>query len=164
MFLSYFNQILTGRKPKYNQKKISKRKQNLEIRYLNTDLDLVASVDLALLAATFESKGVFPLHVTRGENGLWSATFETEEEYEDPESNITAMLSVIEQLDEPERSVWQSLTVCEFNIGYDCGTKPWAFNQGLSNDLLRRIAEVKASLRVTLYPPESLYNKDRQPQ
>ena len=40
----------------------------------------------------------------------------------------------------------------EFNIGYDCGEEPWAFNQGLSAETLRRVAAVKASLRWTLYP------------
>ena len=46
------------------------------ICYLNTDLDLTSSDDLTALAAVFESRGVFPLHVTRGEDGLWYATFE----------------------------------------------------------------------------------------
>jgi hypothetical protein len=40
----------------------------------------------------------------------------------------------------------------EFNIGYDCGREPWAFNQVLSAQLLSRIAAARASLRVTLYP------------
>jgi hypothetical protein len=84
--------------------------------------------------------------------------------YEDPESNIAAMLFVIEQFDEPERSVWQGLTVCEFNIGYNCGSKPWAFNQGLSNALLQRMTKVGASLRFTLYPPESLTEQSQQTQ
>jgi hypothetical protein len=136
----------------------------LQTRYLNTDLDLSATVDLSLLAAVFESQGVFPLHVTQGEDGCWSTILETDGQYEDPESNIAAMLSVIEQFDEPERTVWQGLTICEFNIGYDCGSEPWAFNQGLSNALIRRVAEVGASLRFTLYPSESLPEKSQQPQ
>jgi hypothetical protein len=134
----------------------------LQIRYLNTDLDLSATKDLRPLAAAFESQGVFPLHVKQGENGSWYATLETEEQYEDPESSIAAMLSVIEKFDEPERNVWQSLKLREFNIGYDCGIEPWAFNQGLSNALLQRIAEVGASVRVTLYPPESLREKGKR--
>ncbi len=40
----------------------------------------------------------------------------------------------------------------EFNIGYDCGAEPWAFNQGLSAHLLGRMATAGASLRVTIYP------------
>lgn len=121
-------------------------------------------MDLTPLAAAFESQGVVPLHVTLCEDGHWFSILETDEQYEDPESNIAAMLSVIEQFDEPERSIWRVLTLCEFNIGYDCGSEPWAFNQGLSNTLLQRMAKVGTSLRVTLYPPESLREKSQQTQ
>ena len=44
-------------------------------RYLNTDLDLVASIPVADLAA---SLGVAPLHVTQGDGGLWYCTLSTE--------------------------------------------------------------------------------------
>jgi len=63
------------------------------------------------------------------------------------------MMVVIESLGEPLRTVWSGYSRREFNIGYDCGSKPWAFNQGLSSQLLGRMAAVGASLRITLYPP-----------
>jgi hypothetical protein len=127
----------------------------LQIHYLNTDLDLAAAVDLRSLTATFESQGIFPLHVAPVEDDSWRAILETNKPYPDPESNIAAMLSVIEQLEQPELNIWQALTLCEFNIGYDSGSEPWAFNQSLSLELLQRITKVGASLRFTLYPPES---------
>jgi hypothetical protein len=123
----------------------------LQVRYLNTDLDLSATEDLRPLAAAFESQGFFPLHVEQIEEGSWFAAFETREQYDEPESNIAAMLSIIERLDEPEQKVWQNLKLREFNIGYDCGLEPRVFEQGLSNTTLKRIAEVGASLRVMLY-------------
>ena len=58
------------------------------IRYLNTDLDLVASVPLDDLAALLESLGVFPLHVTHGDDGLWYSTLDTENDHNEAESNI----------------------------------------------------------------------------
>jgi hypothetical protein len=122
------------------------------ICYLNTDLDLISSDDLTALAAVFDSRGVFPLHVTGGEDGRWFATFETLDQLTEPEPNIAAMVAVAESLDEPHRSVWRGCTLREFNIGYDCGVEPWAFNQGLSCGLLARMAAVGASLRFTLYP------------
>jgi hypothetical protein len=123
------------------------------IGYLNTDLDLTSGDDLMALAAAFEAQGVPPLHVTHGEDGLWYATFETDEHHEQPEPNIAVMMAVIESLAEPLRTVWSGCTRRDFNIGYDCGSKPWAFNQGLSSQLLGRMAAVGASLRITLYPP-----------
>ncbi|HSF31172.1 MAG TPA: hypothetical protein VLK82_11975 [Candidatus Tectomicrobia bacterium] len=123
------------------------------ICYLNTDLDLTSGDDLTALAAVFEAQGVSPLHVTHGEDGLWHASFETDEPHEQPDANIAAMLAVIESLAEPLRTVWSGCTRREFNIGYNCGSKPWAFNQELSSQLLGHMATAGASLRITLYPP-----------
>jgi hypothetical protein len=123
------------------------------IHYLNTDLELVSAEDLTSLAAAFEQQGLFPLHVDRREDGLWHAAFETNATYQQPETNIVVILLMIESLKEPLKSVWEACAVREFNIGYECGGEPWAFNQEISNTTLRRIAEVQAALRFTLYPP-----------
>ena len=124
------------------------------ICYLNTDLDLVSSDDLTELGNAFEVAGAFPLHDTQGEDGLWYATLETDEQHTEPDPNISEMLTIIESLAEPLRNLWMNCTRREFNIGYDCGADPWAFNQGLSAELLRRVANVGASIRITLYPDQ----------
>jgi hypothetical protein len=123
-----------------------------KICYLNTDLVLTSAEHLAELAAALKVGGVFALHVTRGDDGNWHASFETQEQHDNPESNIVAMLAVVESLPEQVRSVWTKCSLREFNVGYDCGLEPWAFNQGLSAELLGRMAAAGASLRVTLYP------------
>ena len=124
------------------------------ICYLNTDLDLVSSDDLTELGKAFEVAGAFPLYVTKGEDGLWYARLETDEQHTEPDPNISEMLTIIESLAEPLRNRWMNCTRREFNIGYDCGANPWAFNQGLSAELLRRLANVGASIRITLYPDQ----------
>ncbi len=128
-----------------------------KICYLNTDLDLTPSEDLTELAGAFEAAGVPPLYVTHGEDGLWYATFETDEQHNEPESSIAAMIAVAEALQEPLQSVWSRCSRREFNIGFDCGGEPWGFNHGLSSGLLGRVAAVGASLRVALSP-------DREPR
>lgn len=125
---------------------------NHRICYLNTDLDVTSAEDLNDLASALESTGVFPLHVTRHQSGIWTATFETDGQHQEPETNILAMVDAIESLAEAPRCAWQKCTRREFNIGYDCGHEPWAFNQGLSSQLLGRVAAVGSSLRWTLYP------------
>lgn len=122
-------------------------------RYLNTDLDLTSPNNLTELAKALEASGVSPLHVTHAKDNHWCAAFETDESYHEPESNITAILDAVDLLDERRSYAWQSCVRREFNIGYDCGAEPWAFNFGLSCDLLRRMIGSGASLRVTLYPP-----------
>ena len=125
-------------------------------RYLNTDLDLTSAEELTALAAGFEVGGIPPLHVTHSADGLWYATFETITQFAKPEPNIAAMLAIVESLARPLRSVWDGCTRREFNMGYECGAEPWAFNQGLPAELLGRMAAAGAALRVTLYP-------DREP-
>jgi hypothetical protein len=122
------------------------------ICYLNTDLDLTSAEDPTALAAAFEIGSIPPLHVTHAADGRWYATFETSAQFAEPEANIAAMLDVVESLARPLRSVWDACTRREFNIGYECGAEPWAFNQGLPAELLGRMAAVGASMRVTLYP------------
>jgi hypothetical protein len=123
------------------------------IRYLNTDVDLASGEDLTALAAALEARGVFSLHVTRAEDGSWDARFETDADHTEPQASIAAMIAVVESLPAPLRTVWSGCTRREFNVGYDCGGKPWAFSQALSGQLLGRMAAAGASLRITLYPP-----------
>jgi hypothetical protein len=123
------------------------------IGYLNTDLDIISSADLTLLVAAFTAGGVHPLYeVVLGDDGQRYVTFETEEQHTEPEPNIAAMLAVIKALSADLRAVWNGCSRREFNIGYDCGLEPWAFNQGLSAELLGRMGAAGASLRITMYP------------
>lgn len=140
-----------------------------QITYCNTDLDLESARDLSALAAEFEARGLDVLHVTHGDDGLWSSIVEanepwTEPNIREPERSIGEMLAVIESLGESLKPIWASCTLREFNMGYDCGDEPWAFNQGLSNALLARIVNVGATLRWTLYPDKRVHNveTDRQ--
>ncbi len=127
---------------------------NTKTCYLNTDLDLTSADDLTELVKVLEASRIPPLHVGRGKDGIWYATFETEDHYEEPEVNIESMIEVVESLSEHLQSIWLGCLCREFNIGYDCGNEPWAFNQRLSSHLLARISAVGASLRITLYPLE----------
>jgi hypothetical protein len=124
------------------------------IRYLNTDLDLVSDQDLTDLTAALKSRGVDALHVTRGDDGKWYATLEVDRTpSEEPEPDIIAILDAVEALGKKLRSVWTKCSLRELNIGYDCGSEPWAFNHGISAKTLGRIAALNAPLRFTLYPP-----------
>lgn len=122
------------------------------IHYLNTDLEMIGNCDLTELANAFELSGAVSNGITHGEDGRCYVMFETGEQHAEPEPNISHFLDMIESLAEPLRSIWMSCSRREFNIGYDCGGKPWGFNQALSTGLLRRIANAGASIRITLYP------------
>lgn len=125
---------------------------NNTIHYLNTDLDLVSQDDLTELGQAFERAGASPLFILQGEGQLWRATLETDRQHQEPESNISQMLDIIESLPDSLHTLWANCTVKEFNLGYDCGVESWAFNQGLSAELLRRLVHAGASVRITLSP------------
>ena len=132
------------------------KRRAIMTQYLNTDLDLVSTADLTALAADLEARGLDSLHVDRQEDSQWIAIFESSAGYDQPETTILMLLDVIESLDEPSRRAWWECTKREFNIGYDCGSEPWAFNQALSNQTLLRMANAGAGLRITLYPHQAI--------
>ena len=125
-----------------------------EIRYLNTDLDVWAASDVKPLVNALASRGVCSLHREQARDGDQFAVFETAEDYAAPEENLLVMLAAVESLTGDAAAVWAGGSLREFNIGYACGDRPHGFTHGLSNDVLRRLAAVGATLRVTLYPPE----------
>ena len=144
-------------------KRLIRRKKNNKampvdgtIEYLNTDLDLTSAGDLSALTAEFEARGAFTLYNGRGDEGRCSARFEISSDVSphEPDQTIAALLDLVESLPESLSAIWSGCEMREFNIGYDCGHRPWAFNQGLSSAILARLAAAGASLRITIYPEE----------
>jgi hypothetical protein len=133
---------------------MGKRRVRTEIRYVNTDLELRSTADLTAFGATLTQRGFFVMQLTQADDGLWWANFELDNELNDsePEVTIAAMLDVLEDLPRRLKRDWKACMLREFDIGYDCGDKPWAFSQVLSAELLRRIAAIGASIGITLYP------------
>lgn len=131
--------------------------------YLNTDLELRSAENLLPLAAALNAAGLFTLHIEQNEYGTWSAAFEAEESFTEPEASITKMLDALELLMPEHKAVWSRCAVKEFDIGYVCGSGPWAFNQSLSRAALARIAALNASLRWTLYPAEQMLSAEPAP-
>lgn len=122
-----------------------------QFQHLNTDLVLKSDGDLTALSATFTARGLHELYLTRGDDGRWYASFAADLVPREPETVIALLVDAVESLPPPLRTVWDGCSLRELDMGYDCGVEPWAFNQGLSAGLLRRVAAAGASLRVTLY-------------
>ncbi|MEZ4617438.1 MAG: hypothetical protein R2867_18270 [Caldilineaceae bacterium] len=122
------------------------------IRYLNTDLDLRSAEDLTPLAEVLKSYGLWQNHLIQEEDGNWFAIFEAGCGGAEPEQTITMLLDVIEALAPEYQAIWSRCMVKEFNLGYQCGTEPRPFTQGVSSEVVTRMAAVNASLRITLYP------------
>ena len=132
----------------------------MQTRYCNTDLDLTGPVDHHVLVQHLEANHFYVLHVAQDMKGMWSGSLELKdsppssdtEELCDAELSIVAMLDIAERLEGKPREIWKSCTKIEFNVGFDCGEGPWAFNRAFSRSLLRRMADAGAGLRITMYP------------
>jgi hypothetical protein len=120
--------------------------------YQITDLNLEAPRNLTPLADALVHRGLLTYHVHQRPDGWWSARLAPGEGFEDPNPNMAAMLTAIEALEEPARSLWAACTLREFDIGYQCGDEPREFNQQLTSDTLARITAAGATIRITLYP------------
>lgn len=125
-------------------------------RYRNTDLDLISSAPLEDLTDELETAGMVLLGTHQDGQARWHAIFEilSEEDavYVNAEATIGAMLSIIDGLSDRCRQLWSSCDLREFNVAYDVGVEPLAFNEGFSVETLASMSELKVSFRVTLYP------------
>jgi hypothetical protein len=132
-----------------------------EICYLTADLDVWVGRDIGPLVEAMASCGVRSHHPPHAQDGQSFAMFGTITTHTAPEANLSEMLAAIESLSGDAAALWAECSLREFNIGYDCGDKPWAYNDGFSNALLRRMAAAGTTLRITLYPPEAASEKRR---
>ena len=124
------------------------------IHFLNADLDLEAGFDLGPLTGALSARGLFTLHCWERSEGIWEATCESSRDTlsENAETTILELLESIENLDAESRKAWLGCSRREFNLGYDCGDEPWAFNNAVSVESLARMAALGIAMRMTIYP------------
>jgi hypothetical protein len=133
-------------------------------RYRVTDLELHSAEDLTALAAALEAQGLsvtqraLQIAETSREwfriaetDRMWVFQAGCEEQYDDPEPEVAALLEAVEALDPPARAAWAGCSQRIFDLGYDCGTKPFSVRHDLSAGTLARLAGAGGSLRITLY-------------
>lgn len=121
--------------------------------FINVDLDLVCTESLAPLTEAFKRHRVRPIN-EHAERGQWLVGYEASLMDGTPESCTRSLLEAIAELPAPMKSLWNRCTKRDFNIGFECGAEPWGFESSLTNETLRRIADLGASVTITLYPTE----------
>jgi hypothetical protein len=130
--------------------------------YVTTDLVLYSIEDLTALAAALQARGLDrrdgPRWMDETEwhriaEPQWYLQFQAscEVSYNEPESEVAAILAAVEALDAPARATWDSCSQRVFDLGYDCGTKPFSVRHDFSAGTLARLAAAGATLRMTLY-------------
>ncbi len=121
------------------------------LHYMNTDLVLCSDQNHAELIDFLASSGFIVLWSDLAEDGFWWSNLEIGDSFDDPETTIMTMLSILDHLPEPQRLLWDGLLQRTLDIGYESGTEPRLLTQDLSVGTLKRIAALDTGIKITLY-------------
>jgi hypothetical protein len=122
----------------------------MEIRYLNTDLEIESKSDLSRIVEEF-GEDVIVLH--HGEmRGYQHASFETTDSTTDADGVINFFCTLVEQLPKEAREIWAGCVSRVFDIGYESGSSPQNFRSEIRASTIQRVAQMGASLVITIYP------------
>ncbi len=126
----------------------------MDIRYLNVDLDIESNEDLSALVEDL-GEDVFVLHHGLAK-GLNHASFSlTYALYSGPDEAITGFCRLIQNLSPQARSIWDGCFSRVFDLGFECGKSPTRFYFELRPSTIRMVADIGASVAMTIYPMSS---------
>lgn len=132
----------------------------MEIRYLNTDLDIESKNDLTSIVEDF-GEDVIVLH--HGEmRGYQHARFETCESL-DADGVINSFCLFVEQMPKEVREIWDGCVSRVFNLGYESGSSPQNFRSEIRASTIQRVAEIAASIVITIYPESGDFGSPKKP-
>jgi hypothetical protein len=125
--------------------------------YITLDVDLVSSEDLSPLASYLE-KETFVLGNQQME-GLSYLSFEPifiSRELNTPENSANLIFGVLKNLPTELGNLWERASSKTFNFGFESGVTPLPYMAELKPGTLRKIADLGASIAVTIYQHDSL--------
>ena len=124
----------------------------MKTRFLNVDLELVATTDLQPLLAHLEASTIeLRNSVDDGKQTVW---LELDADPVDPDHGIRGFAELIESLPDDLRQHWNRCDDRCLNIGIQSEVTPHASGFGITSETLARIAGLAARLEITVYSPE----------
>ncbi len=120
-----------------------------QTRFLNVDLDLSASFDLAPLVAALEKKA-YALHVGRTKR-TYQAHLELERRPENADATVRAFCKMIARLPPDARAMWDATKVRDFNVGVQAEKKPHCEVFTFSASTVKAVADLGARIVFTVY-------------
>jgi hypothetical protein len=122
----------------------------MEIRYLNTDLEIESKSDLSKVVAEF---GEDVLVLQHGEmRGYQHASFEIGGTSMDADAIINSFCTLVEGLPREVREIWDGCCSRVFDVGYESGASPQNFRSEIRASTIQRVANIGASVAITIYP------------
>src|SRR5450631_1208639 len=119
-------------------------------QFRNVDLEVSSASDLGWLVEEL-GEDVTKLYCGPAQ-GHFLATFEANHVFGDPNALIGFFCGLIEALPGDRQRDWREAFLKIFNVGYDAGYEPRAYQSDLRPDTVEAIARIGASVRITIYP------------
>jgi hypothetical protein len=122
----------------------------MEVKYLNTDLEIESKNDLSKIVEEF-GEDVLVLH--HGEiRGYQHASFEIAGGSTDADASINSFCTLIEGLPREVREIWDQCVSRVFDLGYEGGTSLQNFRSTIKASTIQRVATINAGFVITIYP------------
>ncbi len=132
-----------------------------ETTFLNVDLDVWASYDLAPLV---EALGPHVSDMFTGSAEVDEGAFQThlelaigERDPWNPDAAIQAFVRLIDGLSPAAKRLWDEANVRNFDVGIQGGLTPPAFQFSLRPDTLAAASRLGASIALTVYSVDTAY-------
>src|SRR4030095_11240351 len=118
----------------------------MEVKYLNTDLEIESKQDLSKIVEEF-GEDVFVLHHEEM-RGYKHASFEiagSSSGGNGPDEVINYFCSLVEGLPGDVREIWDRCCSRVLDIGYESGTSSPSFRSEIRASTIRRVSEIGAN-------------------
>ena len=123
----------------------------MDIRYLNTDLEIESKSDLSRIVQEFGDDVIVLYH---GEmRGYQHASFEIGSgSSAGADEIINYFCDLVEQLPKEVREIWEGCCSRVLDVGYESGMSPLNFRSEIRAPTIQRVAAIGASIVITIYP------------
>ena len=124
----------------------------MEARFLNVDLEIDSLEQLQPIIDDF-GEDVLVLYHGKNGNGFDFAAFEVSAESDrDGDGIISTFCVLIENLSPESKSIWDKCHSKKFDVGFQSGDFPRSYQTEIRADTIERVAQLGASIVITIYP------------
>jgi hypothetical protein len=130
--------------------------------FLNVDLDLESKKALDPLLSELGDKVHVVYHGPSEEKTHLAALEVYEGDDDDPDSIINEFCKLLEKLSPRAKAVWENCSMRRFDIGFESGVSGHPLCIDLDPKTLKRVADLTASVGVTIYPKKLAKKKNAE--
>ncbi|MBS1797434.1 MAG: hypothetical protein JSS81_26665 [Acidobacteria bacterium] len=125
----------------------------MKIEFLNVDLEIESAGDLRLLVDELKRECRVMVHDKKPDGNNF-AVFGHHSSFPDGKINdiLNAFCDALENLSPESSAIWRGCRTRKFDAGFESGNFPNDFQVEIDPAALRRIAALRASVAVTIYP------------